>query len=215
MKLTTVIINYQTPDLLKTAVTSFKKYYPKVPLLIVDNGSKDNSVDEINKLIELSENVSAHFLDENIFHGPAMDLAAKLLVDTDYIFFLDSDTETLKAGFIEMAIEQLDKKEENIYGVGEFITVNKRGFKSQMGMDILMTPHMFLNRKMYVKLAPFKHHGQPTLDNFKSAYKNGFKLINMPISEYIFHHWRGTANRFGYGLGLKGKIDFILNKLGI
>ena len=35
------------------------------------------------------------------------------------------------------------------------------------------------------------------------------------MDDYIDHLWRGTASKFGYGLGLKGKFDYLLNKLGI
>lgn len=213
MDITAVIINYQTPDLLQTAVQSFKDKYPQVPLIIVDNGSLDDSPKVIEELIERNQNVEAHYLERNIYHGPAMDLAARTMVQSKYIFFLDSDTETLKSGFLEAMHDLLEP--QNVYGVGEFLRVNKRGFKSEEGISILMTPHMLLKRKIYLKLPPFKHHGQPTLENYTAAHQKGYELRQFQISDYIYHHWRGTSNRFGYGLGLKGKIDFILNKLGI
>ena len=51
-KIGVIIINFQTPDLLQNAVVSFRSFYPAVDLLIVDNGSKDNSLDIINTLME-------------------------------------------------------------------------------------------------------------------------------------------------------------------
>jgi hypothetical protein len=42
----------------------------------------------------------------------------------------------------------------------------------------------------------------------------GYILKSFPIENFIDHRWRGTASRFGYGLGWRGKIDFVLNKLG-
>lgn len=213
MDITTVIINYQTPDLLEAAVNSFKIVYPDIPLLIIDNGSKDDSIELIKNLSNELNKTSYLFLDKNIYHGPAMDLAAREHVNSDNIFFLDSDTETFKGGFLETMHHHLSQK--NVYGAGEVITVNKRGFKSKTGYKILLTPYMLIDRNKYLMLPPFIHHGQPTINNFKAAGKDGYHLENFAISEYIHHHWRGTANRFGYGLGLRGKMDFVLNKLGL
>lgn len=213
MDITTVIINFQTPDLLRTAVTSFKKVYPEVDLLILDNGSKDNSIEEINELKCRFDNISVIELKENIYHGPAMDLVCKKYISSDYTFFLDSDTETKQGGFLEQMYSQFDAKK--VYGVGEFNIVNNRGFKSDTGLRILQTPYMLLDTEIYNRLPPFIHHGQPTLFNFKKAQEDGYELEEFNVSDYIDHRWRGTADKFGYGLGWRGKLDYVLNKLGI
>ena len=49
-KIRTVIINFQTPDLLKVAVETFRKFYPQTKLTIIDNGSKDDSRDFIKEI---------------------------------------------------------------------------------------------------------------------------------------------------------------------
>jgi hypothetical protein len=144
-----------------------------------------------------------------------MDLAARELVDSKYIFFLDSDTETLKGGFLENMLNFF-MKENTLYGVGELNFVNKRGFNGgKKDIKILQTPFMNIDREKYLGLKPFIHHGQPTMFNFQEAEEKGFTLEQFPISDFIYHKWRGTAERYGYGLGLKGKIDYLLNALGI
>ncbi len=214
MDVTVVIVHFQTPDLLTIAVESFVEFYPKIPVLIIDNGSKDNSGSVIRNLCDNYNNVSSHFLDTNIFHGPAMDFAAKNLVKTDFIFFLDSDTETKKGLFME-DMNAYYYEDDSLYGVGEFNRVNKRGFKNENGNVILQTPYMLLKRDVYNSLPPFIHHGQPTMQNFIASWEKGCKLREFPISRFIDHKWRGTAERFGYGLGWRGKLDYILNKLGL
>lgn len=216
MDITTVIINFQTPDLLETAVRSFKAFYPSEKILIIDNGSKDDEASSnlIKVLCEEYSYTESVFLNSNIFHGPAMDLAINKYVETKYVFFLDSDTETINGGFLEKMIEICSSKKEN-YGVGEIVKANKRGYKSETGKEILLTPYMLINVNIYKLLRPFIHHGQPTLHNFMDANNKGYKLTFFNISNYIDHIWRGTADRFGYGLGLRSKLDYILNKLGI
>ncbi len=216
MDITTVIINFQTPDLLSTAVQSFKKLYPNEKLIIIDNGSQDEgeSVNLINILSEEYKFIESVFLKTNIFHGPAMDLSIKKHVQTKYVFFLDSDTETQKKGFLEQ-MNSIITSDTGIYGVGEIVKANKRGYKSETGKEILLTPYMLINTHLYKSLSPFIHHGQPTLYNFTDASDKGYELRNFKISDYIDHLWRGTANRFGYGLGFKGKLNYVLNKFGL
>ena len=97
----TVIINFQTPDLLKIAVESFQYYYPQIDLVIVDNGSKDNSLEVIYELERLyPEKLKKLFLKKNIYHGPAMHRIMNV-INNEYVFFLDSDTETKRGGFLE------------------------------------------------------------------------------------------------------------------
>ncbi len=212
MDVTTVIINYQTPDLLEAAVDSFKEFYPGVKLLIVDNGSEDHSKEAIETMVAKYPQTEGQYFKENIYHGPAMHEVLSKHLMTSFAFFLDSDTETKKKGFLEEMIQEASH--EKVYGVGEIITTNERGFKSEKGIDVLLTPFMLIKTNVYSKFSPFIHHGQPTILNFKEAQNSGYKLKGYPVSDYIFHHWRGTAKRFGYGLGVKGKVDYILNKLG-
>lgn len=213
--LTVVVINFQTPDLLKTAVESFRYFYPQEKILIIDNGSKDNSKDAIKLLAELNiKQTKTIFLDKNIYHGPAMDMAIKSVQD-EYIFFLDSDTVTHKHGFLESMINLLSIAEKN-YGIGWRNIVNKRGFiTSKEGVPITRSAYMMLKRNLYFLFPPFIHHGLPVLQNFTEAHSCEYSILQYPIEEYINHIGRGSASRYGYNLGIKGKIDFALNKLGL
>jgi len=210
----TIVINYQTPDLLKIAVESFRKFYPTANLLIVDNGSKDNSLRVIKDLeSKSSQFTKTLFLEENIFHGPAMHLTIEQL-SYENLFFLDSDTETHKGNFLEEMAEILNSSDK-VYGTGRFLTLNKRGFQSSKGISMPAPAYMLIKRNLYFQFPPFEHHGIPVLKNFSKALKLGYEFKEFPIENYIEHSWRGTAGRFGYGLGIKAKIDYVLNKLGL
>jgi glycosyltransferase involved in cell wall biosynthesis len=209
-----VIINFQTPDLLRIAVESFRTSYPRTPLLIVDNGSKDDSRETIAKLQTLApQQTDVLFLDSNIYHGPAMHRVMNE-VKEEFVFFLDSDTDTRRGGFLEAMQSELDTS-QTTYGIGRSLTVNKRGFQVSVGMSVLAPAYMMIRRDMYFALPPFEHHGLPVLKNFLAAQQKGYTLHIFPIEQYIDHRWRGTASRFGYGLGWRGKLDFVLNKVGL
>jgi len=212
--LTVITVNYQTPDLLQQAVRSFRRWYPKQELLIVDNGSKDDSAGTIEGLVaEFSGCTNLLMLDQNIFHGPAMHRAMENIHST-YVFFLDSDTEVFAGGFLQVMENELES-DQRTYAIGRINHVNKRGFPAHDGIPIVLSPYMMLRRKMYFSLPPFEHHGMPTLKNFTAAHQQGLPVKNFPIDQYIHHRGRGTASRFGYGLGIKGKMDYVLNKLGL
>lgn len=214
MSVTAVVINYQTPDLLEKAVRSFHHFYPEVPILLVDNGSRDRSRDLIAELArELEPATEPLFVEENIYHGPAMHLALES-VSTPHVFILDSDTETERGGFLE-PMEDLLEKSERTYGVGHVVHVNQRGFAVSAGIPVLQSAYMLIKRSIYFQLPPFIHHGLPVLNNFKAAAAEGYHVEDFPVQDYVKHLGRGTAERYGYGLGLRSRLDYVLNKLGL
>ena len=213
--ITAVIVNYQTPDLLEDAVLSFKTFYPSVNLLIFDNGSRDKSTIVIENLQEkFPDSIQTHFEPGNIFHGPALHKSITELIKNEFCFFLDSDTVTKKKGFLEKGVEILSSDKKN-YALGRMIKTNERGFKDLGGIPIIVTPYLLMKTGPYSDFPPFIHHGQPVLHNFREAQKKGMKLIDFPMHDYIDHLWRGTASKYGYGLGLRGKFEYLLNKIGL
>ena len=216
LDLSAVIVHYQTPDLLKKAVESFKYHYPEIPLVVLDNGSDSEVVNQVAEWIDSKSNTQWVRLPNNMYHGPAMDFAARQIVKSKYVFFLDSDTETKARGFLEQILERLESDGKN-YAAGMFNRVNKRGFSTNKpsGEIILQTPYMVVKRLLYIQLPPFIHHGQPTLQNFREAWLKGFQLVEYPMSDSIDHLWRGTARKTGYGLGWRAKLEYVLNKIGV
>lgn len=210
---TVVIIHYRTPAMLRQAVHSFRRYYGSLPLVLVDNGSKDGSQNVLRELqAHWPDSTRLLLLNDNRFHGPAMHRAMET-VESELVFFLDSDTVTLKGGFLEAMAHEM--KDEKNYGAGRVKTINRRGFASKEGLKVLATPYMMLKKNVYEVLPPFIHHGYPGIRNFKEAWNRGYKLVDFPAEEYIRHEGRGTAGRYGYGLGIKGKINYLLQKLGL
>jgi cellulose synthase/poly-beta-1,6-N-acetylglucosamine synthase-like glycosyltransferase len=212
--LTVVVVNFQTPDLLERSIRSLRQYYPDQIVLIVDNGSRDDSASFIKQLVAaFPASTNSLLLKRNIFHGPAMHQAIAHL-HTPYVFFLDSDTEVTLGGFLEPMMSEF-QSDRAVYAVGKMGHVNKRGFAAHEGIPIVLSPYMILRKEMYVGLPPFEHHGMPTLKNFSAAHDRGMVVKDFPIDRFIRHKGRGTASRFGYGLGIKGKVDYVLNKLGL
>lgn len=205
------IVNFQTADLTETAIRSFRAAYPDVHILVIDNGSKDESPHLIRSLAHELD-LETMFLEQNRYHGPAMDLAMHRL-ETPFVFMLDSDTETKRGGFLESMLELCEP--ERVYGAGKVVQVNRRGFTVPDGIPVLVSAYMLLRRKTYLTLPPFVHHGLPALRNFEAAMSEGYQLAEFPVQDYVKHLGRGTAERFGYGLGLKSRFEYLLSRLGL
>lgn len=206
------VVNFQTPDLIVSAAQSFHRCYPDVKLLVVENGSQDESPRVIRRMASgMHGTLDVLALEENCFHGPALDLALRRL-ETPYVFVFDSDTETRGGGFLEQMVVACEP--EDVYGAGKVVHANRRGFVAGQGTPVLASASMLLKRDVYLRLPPFVHHGLPTLHNFQAAAERGYRLIPFPIDDYVAHFGRGTAERYGYGLGIRGRVNYLLNKLG-
>jgi glycosyltransferase involved in cell wall biosynthesis len=214
--ITTVIINYRTPDLLDRASRSFRSFYPAAHLVIIDNGSADGSLDVARSRADADRGNTHLILNStNLHHGPAMDQALRA-VQAGNVLFLDSDCEVIAGGWIERMRDLLAG--ENAYAAGKLIRMNDRGFdvpEGEAGHPYIRPICMMLKRRIYLSLPPFHKHGAPCLANMVGAEAKGFGLIDTPVEEFVVHHGRGTASRHGYQLGMRGIINHLLNKAGL
>lgn len=212
---TAVIINFQTLDLTRRAVSSFRRFYPAIPLLLIDNGSS-NQERELLSQLDPTGPTTVVLNPENIHHGPAMDQALRS-ISTTFAFFLDSDCEVKAGGFLERMIADLSR-DESAYAAGKKIFMNPRGFdtaESTNAYPYIRPICMTLKRKLYLQLPPFQKHGAPCLANMIAAASRGLTLLHVPVEEYVDHEGRGTAGRFGYRLGLRGWVNHLMNRLGL
>lgn len=207
-----VIVHYRTPDLLLDAARSFRQYEPLVPLRVVDNGSDDpNSVAALAALER--EGVAVERLGANRFHGPAMDHALRTST-ARAVFFLDSDTRTHRGGFLAPMQARLHA---DAVAVGEVAYADARGFACAAtapgAVPVPVSAYMLVDRARYAALPPFVHHGLPVLAAMAGAQAQGWTVEAFPVSDYVEHLGRGTAERFGYGLGWRSRLDYLLHRL--
>lgn len=57
--LTAIIVNWCTPDLLRRSFEGLLKFYPRLRILLIDNGSADESVRYIREIVSKHPNVAA------------------------------------------------------------------------------------------------------------------------------------------------------------
>lgn len=197
MNVCSIVVNHRTLDLTRTFIESYRRFYPDLPMLVVDNGSHDDSTDYIQSLDRGQFQVVMH--DINYGHGFALD-AAIICCNADLVMCFDTDCEVLKGGFIEPMVKAFD--DPNLYAIGMFHKVNRGGIDTFIQADSEGKEYPYVHpstgmyrRSMYLDLPPFRHHGSPCIDNMVEAARRGYGVIEFPnIRDYVSHPWAGTRD---------------------
>jgi len=198
LDITAVVANYKTPALLDTCVRTLKKHYGEFDIIVIDNGSEDESVGLVSKLVE-ELGVLPVLNGVNIGHGPAMHQGIQMC-RTKYVFLFDSDCEVTKGGFLEKMQTTLEKKQG--YAIGWLRYVNTNGVSAAGKFDkSKFIPYVhpsaaLIDREIYYTLPPFLHEGAPCTRNMWIAQGRGLKVFDFPIRDYVKHWEAGTRRRF-------------------
>ena len=196
MRVTIVIVNYKTLELTRALIGDLIAFYPKVPRILIDNGSGDRST-ELCKCAPVEKLI---LNDRNMGHGPALDQGMRA-ASTDFVFTLDTDTRIRRGGFISKMIEIAE--DQGLYAIGWLRHVNEDGVsigkrQDPEGFCPYVHPHAALwRRSVYLSLPPFVDHGAPAVENMRAAQERGIKVGDFPISGYVDHLVAGTRRMFG------------------
>ncbi len=197
--MTALTVNYNTPDLLLTLLSSFRKFYD-IPYMVVDGSSQKyyERIKEYGK--EFNVNI-VHF-DTNIHHGEGLAYGLKI-IKTKQVLFLDSDITILQGGFIE---DLQSKLRPESYGIGDISEVNELGVNVPNGIKYLHPSFALINREVALSYPLPVRHGAPMLNTMKATppiqheqwiaddLKNS---IEKKTCKYFIHEWKGTVNRTG------------------
>lgn len=204
--ITAAIVNYGTPRLTRMAVWSLRTAYPDLPIVVVENGSPDDSADVLRQLRDEAEHLTVLESDRNLHHGPGLDLAIRH-IDTEWVLLFDSDCILYRGGLLEAMLAE----SPDAYLIGERLQVDELGYGASSDGDGPLHPYVhpkcaLVRRSEYLGLPPFEKHGVPCLRNQITAAEKGHALTHFPVVDYVYHIGRGTAGTYGYNLGLKGML---------
>jgi glycosyltransferase involved in cell wall biosynthesis len=191
--ITAITVVHNTPELLIRAVTSIKRFYPELQILIINASNEDSECTHILNSIQ-DDYITLVNVGYNIGHGKGMHLGLTTIT-TDYALIFDSDIYMKNGNIIEPMLRALDYK----YGVGEIVKTNDEGYNDAKGEINYLHPYfMLLDVAQYFKHPPFVHHGAPCYKAMNEINKSGCgqMLVNYDLSDYIRHDGRGTRNIF-------------------
>jgi len=212
--ITVLVVNYRTLDLTERCVSSLLAHYPRIRMILTDNGSADESTAYLLALAKTHQNIQVILHPRNLYHGPALHHALQAAT-TRLAFSFDSDCRLLQPGLLEALLQVFS--DQCMYAAGRLAWMNRFGYElAAPRPGALATIHpsaMLLDREKYLQLAPFFHHGSPGLHNMRSAARAGWRLAHFPLAPYVYHAGRGTCSRYGYGLGWRHRIENILHQI--
>ena len=205
-QITAAVVHYRTWDLAQSALDTFRQFYPKMVLTIIDNSGFDNSSEQLYQWAKKDQRTSLFVgLEHYKHHGTGMDLAIHT-AETPYVFLFDTDV-IFKGSVIERMAQMCPN---DFYAIGPLAYANSRGHpckKNHPSVRKHIHPCvMLVNKTEYLKGPPFVRHGDPIYKamNYLHDTKQTDKLIIFPgWQKYFEHKVQGTAGRYGYNLKLK------------
>ena len=206
-EVTGLILFCRTPHLIDLSLISFRRYYPEIKIIVVDNSGKDKScTNQLERCCDADGNMELYVLPENLGHGIGLHYGIKE-VKTKYTYIFESDVETKKRGIIEA---MLDLMTNSVYCVSETDLVTYKEGKwwdPKAGIRMMRRPWIYvalLNNKKYFEFPAFNSDNGTNAAPLKSACQaidNSGKadelLVHFDPSPYIKHHYGGTRNRIG------------------
>jgi len=167
-------------------------------MVVLDNASDDGSFEWLQKKAKEDGALRLLRSDVNIGHGPGLCRCLEE-VETPYVFTLDSDTVTIKGGFLELMLRRLETNEQ-LFALGWLRYVNHNGvaFSEPNPKAIrYVHPHaMLFDFVKYRRLKPFVSAGAPAIKLMTSAAEAGYEVEDFPIQKYIRHLIAGTRRLY-------------------
>jgi len=210
-----LIVNYNTEKLISRCLNSISKNtrFKQYNILVVDNGSSDNSIKAIKKFkgVFLIKNK------KNYGYGKAANIGIKFAIkkySPKYFFLLNSDTE-VKKNWLESSVKLAEKNEKvGIIGSATFGGdgikqigqgwVTPFGVRYYYGNEIKKVGWVcgaasLVRAEVFKKIGVFDEIYSPAYyedsDLCERARKEGFILLSNPQSQVI-HLGQQTTNKF-------------------
>lgn len=117
-----VIVNWNGGDKIVNCLKSLNiTFYNNYRVILVDNGSSDNSVDQLKKIIP---GMDVIFLDKNYGYTIGTNIGWKYSLDNynpRYICAMDSDIVTIQEEWLNIQIDELEKRNEFMISSGKLL----------------------------------------------------------------------------------------------
>jgi len=201
--ITGITVSYNTKDLLERAFNSIRKFYPSMPIIIIDGSDIQDPCAAYARSLA-GDLTAVQSLGYNIGHGRGMCMGVEK-VKTKYALIFDSDIELLEPCIPAM----LAMMEDDTFGVGsidEKVDFNRFTYGSYGRVDgsvrYLQPYFQLIDIKNYKKFYPYVHHGAPCYLTMLDIHKRGLSgkilkqfpgLIAYGPLKYVRHDFGGTG----------------------
>lgn len=198
MKLVTIMLpNYNGEKYIARAIESIKSQkFKDFVCNIVDDGSSDNSVEEIRKNIKNDSRFHLILLDENKKLAFARNTAAKI-AKTPFLAALDSDDEWLPE-HLSLRIDYMKKNNADyLYGsfkvVGSPYVIDKNNPNRLFHInETSQGSTIFIKTDVFWKLGGYRQMYGEDGDLWERAISSGFKVQKVDFETYVYYRNPGS-----------------------
>lgn len=197
LDITAVIVNLLTKELTQNCYESLRQHYPTVSVILIDNGSQDDSTEYIRRAVMQADATRRHYPgagrvtaiinEHNLYHGPALHQGT-MAAQTDYVFTLDSDCVVHEGGFLELMLAEFEA-DDSLFAVFHTTKPEAPVFGSAVWA-------MLFDRNKYLEpgIRSFEHHGSPAHRVLGDAIRLGYRKRDdfFLHPRYIEHIRTGT-----------------------
>jgi glycosyltransferase involved in cell wall biosynthesis len=214
---TAIAVSYNTRLLVEKSYNSIRKFYPDMPIILVDGSDPGNSTAAYVKTLA-SPLTTVMSFGHDVNHGPGMNAGINYC-QTRYALLFDTDAELLEPCVGDM----LAMMEEDTFGVGFVIPTAFSGFgtwwptpwrkeawhpntapPTKGGWMPYLHPYFHLiDIQTYRKFPPYEHSGAPCTPTMLAIYRQGlsnkiikqFKDMVNGTPKFVKHDGGGTCRR--------------------
>lgn len=228
--LSIIILSYNTVESTSHCLESIVKKYKQelkdkqIEIILVDNASKDNTVEYIKKHFGYLDNLRIICNKQNFGFSKGNNIGAKR-AEGEYLIFVNSDIEVLDDGFMKMLdflknhpeIGIIGGKLKNIDGsiqfsAGKFYNLNnallmlmgveRLGYlrlcpKEETYVDWISGACLMIKKKLFERLGGFDENLFMYMEDMELCFrvkKDGYRICFYPKTE-ILHKEQGSSNR--------------------
>ena len=187
-----VLPTYNRANLIGRAIDSIlNQSYKNWELIIVDDGSTDNTKEILKPYLSTIKNIKYHF---HINSGVAISMNMGIELSTgDYITFLGSDDEymnnhlDLRVKYFESHLK-VDILHSTAKIIGDEFVKDKNDLSKKIHLnECILGGTLFGKRKVYEKLGGFKKLSYSPESEFIERAKKRFDLVKLNEPTYIYY----------------------------
>jgi hypothetical protein len=208
---TALVLFCCTKNLIDYSIGSFRKFYPNIKLIIIDNSGKEGPeclmcTDALKEYCKTDKRAELVIMPENLGHGLGMHYGLQQ-IRTQYTYVFESDVTMEHAGLIEAMLELMTSK---IYSVGPIMIVcyddGKETSKNDRKRTIrrLWPYASLLSTKTYFEYPGWNSHdginAAPLLSAMRAIADSDREdelMIEFDVDKYVHHRYGGTRTVIG------------------
>lgn len=214
LNVTVLICQRKTRDLIELSLNSLFRFYPDIPVLVVDGDSQDDSAVYLKQMQKQYSNLRVWTRPspkEGITsHGVTMHEAIMEHITTRYVLLMDSDVIIERGGFLEQMLSKISigaMSGETVYAIGSLMCTSRSNFANGLPInneDVLPYAHpsfSIYDREKYIELsqkkvalrngfmhdAIFCNDGSPCCLTAIAAQDSGYYVIGYAVDKYVKH----------------------------